>query len=64
MRPAIEFLYAASVGAWATSFFFTLFCDNNPIPMIVLVIVMNVLGCAVRVLREKESQRQREDYWR
>lgn len=40
-KEIFGFLYAASVGAWATSLFISA-CYNNSIPMRILIIVMNI----------------------
>lgn len=42
MKDFLTFLYAVSIGVWATSLFITIFY-NNPIPMWILLIVMNTL---------------------
>ena len=41
MKELFKFLHAVSLGAWGTSMFIAL-CYDNPIPMWILLVVMNV----------------------
>ena len=41
-KELFKFLHAVSLGAWSTSLFINIFYDN-PIPMWILLVVMNVL---------------------
>lgn len=40
-KELFKFLHAASLGAWITSMFITT-CYDNPIPMWILLVAMNV----------------------
>lgn len=47
-KELFKLLYAVSLGAWMTSMFIAA-CYDNPIPMWVLLVIMNVLY----ILKEK-----------